>query len=109
MLNSQGEQASVELHKSYYCSFISKDHVSKLVAEKGNDGSIDSNEIPVARVTSQLKGFDFNKQCLFCVDACKPTYARHQYRWDKVAQRERSSMRMIGVSFMHRWESTFTH
>ena len=32
ILDSQGEQASVQLHKNCYCSFTSKDHIKKLVA-----------------------------------------------------------------------------
>ena len=40
ILDSQGEDASVELHKSCYCSFTSKDHVNKLVSKKRVDGSL---------------------------------------------------------------------
>ena len=45
VLNSQGEQASVELHKRCYCSFTSKYHVSKPVAKKMKDDSIDKIKI----------------------------------------------------------------
>ena len=62
VLDSQGEQASVELHKSCYCSFTSKDHIKKLVARKRKAGSIDLDEAPTPRVRrSQVKEFDFKK------------------------------------------------
>lgn len=34
ILDSQGEQASVEVHKNCYCSFTSKDNIKKFVAKK---------------------------------------------------------------------------
>ena len=42
-LNPQVDQASVELHTKCYCSFTSKDHVSKRVTKKRKDDSIDSD------------------------------------------------------------------
>ena len=35
-----------------------------------------------------MNEFDFNKQCLFCVDACKPIDPKRHHRWGKVARRE---------------------
>lgn len=64
-IDSQGEQASVELHKSCYCSYTSKDHIRKVVAKKKLHGSIDSDEPPTARTTrSQVMEFDFKKTML---------------------------------------------
>ena len=34
VLDSHGQQASVELHKNCYCSYTSKDHIKKLVSRK---------------------------------------------------------------------------
>ncbi len=34
VLDSQGEQASIDLHKNCYCSYTSKDHIRNLVAKK---------------------------------------------------------------------------
>jgi hypothetical protein len=90
MLDSQGEQASVELHKTCYCSFTSKSNVKKRVAKKRKDGSIDSDEGPVARLRrSQAIEFDFKAQCLFCAQACEPVNPKHPDRWDRVIQCER--------------------
>ena len=90
ILDSQGEDASVELHKSCYCSFTSKDHVNKLVSKKRVDHSTDSDEPPIARTRlSQVTQFDFKKQCLFCSENCKPIDLKHPDRWDRVVQCER--------------------
>ena len=94
ILDSQGEQASVELHKNCYCSFTSKDHVKKLVAKKRKDGSIDSDEAPVARIRrSQVKEFAFKEQCLFRAKACEPVNPKQPDRWDRVVQCERKGVK----------------
>ena len=89
ILDIQGEQASIDLHKNCYCSYTSKDHIRHLVAKKRKDKCRDSDE-PVARIRrSQVREFDFKKQCLFCVKACKPMNPKHPDRWDKVVQCKR--------------------
>ena len=90
-MNSQGEKASVELHKNCYCSYTSKQHVKQIVAQ---DGSIDSEEAPVARMRrSQVKDFDFKEQCLFCAEACEPVNPKHPERWDRVVECERKGVK----------------
>ena len=60
ILDSQGEQASIKLHKNCYCSFISKEHIKRLLARKRKAGSMDLEEAPIPRVRrSQVKEFDF--------------------------------------------------
>ena len=66
ILNTQGEQASVELHKSCYCSYTSKEHVKKFVTKRKAE-SVCSDETPTVRIRrSQVIDFDFKRQCLFC-------------------------------------------
>ena len=92
-IDSQGEQASVELHKSCYCSYTSKDHIRKVVLKKKLDVSIDSDEPPSARTRrSQVHEFDFKKQCLFCTEVCNAVDPKHPDRWDRVAQCERKGL-----------------
>ena len=94
IFDSQGEQASVELHKNCYCSFTSKDHIKKLVAKKRKDGLIESDDAPVARMRrSQVIDFDFKKQCLFCGEACEPVNPKHPDRWDRVVQCEKMGVK----------------
>ena len=64
-LDSQGEQASVKLHKNCYCSFISKEHIKRLLARKRKAGSMDLEEAPIPRVRSQVKEFDFKNNVWF--------------------------------------------
>ena len=91
ILNSQGEQASVQLHKNCYCSYTSKDHIKKLASRKRKaTPAPDITEPPIARVRrSQVSEFDFKKHCLFCAKACEPMDTKHPGRWDKVVQCER--------------------
>ena len=66
ILDSKGEQASVELHKNCYCSFTSKNNVQRCVARKRKAGLRDNDEAPVPRIRrSQVIEFDFKEQCLF--------------------------------------------
>ena len=65
IFDSQGEQASFELHKNCYCSFTSKDHIKSLVAKKRKEGLIESDDTPVARMRrSQVIDFDLKKTML---------------------------------------------
>ena len=90
VLDSQGEHASVQLHKNCYCSFTSKDHIRREVAKKRKCGLIDGDEAPVTRVRrSQVIAFDFKKQCLFCGSACEQASPKHPDRWQRVIQCER--------------------
>ncbi len=97
ILDSQGEQASVEVHKNCYCSFTSKDNIKKCVAKKRKSGSLDLDEarIPAARRIrrSPIIEFNFKKQCLFCAEECKPFNDRHPDRWDRVVQCERKGVK----------------
>ena len=68
ILNTQGDKASVELHKSCYCSYTSKEHVKKFVMKRKAE-SVCSDEPPTARIRrSQVIEFDFKRQCLFCAN-----------------------------------------
>ena len=72
ILNTQGEHASVELHKSCYCSYTSKEHVKKFVTKRKAE-SVCSDETPTVRIRrSQVIDFDFKRQCLFCAKVCEP-------------------------------------
>ena len=80
ILDSQGDEASVELHKNCYCSFTSKCHVQKLMQKK-RDGSNDSDEPPVARIRrSQVIKIWVKKQGLFCADVCLSVDLKHPDR-----------------------------
>lgn len=93
ILDSQGEQTSIELHKSCYCSYTSKEHVKKFVMKrKAKSGS--SDEPPTARIRrSQMEEFDFKKQCLFCAKTCDPVNPKHPDRWERVVQCERKGIK----------------
>ncbi len=54
VLDYHGEQASVELHKSCYCSYTSKNHIKKLVSRKRKAIQADISEVPSARVRRSL-------------------------------------------------------
>lgn len=70
---SQGDRASVGRHEICFCSYTSKDHVRKVVARKTLHGLIDSDEPPTACTRrSEVKEFNFKKQCLFCAKVCNP-------------------------------------
>ena len=90
VLDSQGDEALVEVHQGCYCSFTSKYHVKKVVDKKRKEGSIDSEEPPTARIRrSQVKEFHLKKQCLFCAASCEPVNPKPPDRWDRVVQCER--------------------
>ena len=38
VLDSQGEQASVEMHKNCYCSYTYKEHIKRFLAKKRKVG-----------------------------------------------------------------------
>lgn len=85
--DSQGDEASVELHKNCYCSFTSKVNVA---VKKKADNSTEKDEPPITRCRrSQAREFDFKKQCLFCSEACLPMDSKHPDRWDRVIQCEK--------------------
>ena len=91
MLDAEGEQASVQIHKLCYCSYTSKHHVTKLTAKKQTDDPTgdDVDPPPAARQRrSQVQQFDFREQCLFCAAVCKPVDPKHPNRWDRVVQCE---------------------
>ena len=94
-LDSEGEQASVSLHKGCYCSYTSRHNIKKFVAHKrkAEDELVSSEEQPPSRIRrSQVEKFDFMKQCLFCGKICEPINPKHPKRWDKVVQRERKGV-----------------
>ena len=81
ILNTQGEQASVELHKSCYCSYTSKEHLKKFVMKRKTE-SVCSSEPPTARIRrSQVIKFNFKRQCLFCTKVCEPVNPKHPDGW----------------------------
>ena len=64
ILDSQGDQATFEMHKSCYSTYTSKDHIH--LCKKRKDGSPDTDDVPAARIRrSQVTDFDFKAQCLF--------------------------------------------
>ena len=82
-VDSQGEQASVALHKNCHCSLTSKDHVKR--------DSYDASVVRIRRL--QLKDFDLNIQYLFCAKPCEPVNHKHPDRWDRVVQCETKSVK----------------
>ena len=46
ILNSQGEQASVQLHKNCYCSYTSKDHIKNLASRKTQPQTSLNHQLP---------------------------------------------------------------
>ena len=102
ILESQGDQVSLQLHKNCYCSYTSKYHNRKLESRKRKADSIDVNEAPPARVRrSQVKEFDFKKHCLFCAKACEHINPKHPDRWDKVIQCERVSKMLLLLRLLY--------
>ncbi len=90
ILDSEEDNASVELHKGCYCSFTSKNHVENLRRKKKLQGSEESDDTPASRTRrSQVSQFDFKKHCLFCAQICNPLDPKHPDRWDRVLQCER--------------------
>ena len=94
VLDSHGKQASVELHKSCYCSYTSKDHIKKLVSRKKKAIQADITEAPTARVTrSRVSYFELKKHCIFCAKVCEPINSKHPDRWDKAVQCEKRGIK----------------
>ena len=50
VLDSQGEQASMEMHKNCYCSYTSKEHIKRFLAKKKKEGRADSEDAPTTRM-----------------------------------------------------------
>lgn len=93
ILNTQGEQASAELHKSCYCSYTSKEQVKKFLMKR-KAVSVCSDEPPTAKVRrAQVIEFDFKRQCLFCAKVCESVNPKHPDRWDRVVQCERKGVK----------------
>ena len=62
ILDSQGEQSLIEMHKNCYCSYTSKEHIKRLLGKKRKEGRVDIDDAPAARMRrSQVTGFDFNR------------------------------------------------
>lgn len=94
ILKSQGEQASVNLHKNCYCSYTSKEHIKRYLFRKRKASQADITEASIARVgRSQVSDFEFKKLCLFCGKVCDPINPRHPDRWEKVVQCERRGVK----------------
>ena len=79
ILDSQGELASVECHKTCYCTYTSNNNVTKHIARKQKQGfSVSESEPQTTRVRrSELPTFQFNKHCLICGSACLPKDPKH--------------------------------
>ena len=94
VLDLQGDQASIEMHKTCYCTYTSKEHIKRLLAKKRKEGTSDSDGAPAARVRrSQVTDFQFKTQCLFCASVCEPLNPKHPERWDRVIQCERMGIK----------------
>ena len=94
VLDSHGEQASFELHKSCYCSYTSKGHIKMLVPTKRKTIQADITEAATASVRrSQVSDFEFKKYCLFCAKVCEPINSKHPDWWDKVVQFEKRGIK----------------
>ncbi|MCG7883058.1 MAG: hypothetical protein JAY96_15870 [Candidatus Thiodiazotropha endolucinida] len=90
ILDTQGENASMEMHKNCYCSYTSKVHIKRYLAKKRKEDRADSDDAPAARMRrSQVTDFEFKTQCLFCANVCEPLNPKHPERWDRVIQCER--------------------
>ena len=92
ILDSQGENSSVECHKTCYCTYTSKQNVAKYIAKKRKeDFSTTESEPETSRVRrSQLPTFQLKKHCLICGDDCLPKDPKHPDRWERIIQCETS-------------------
>jgi len=88
ILDAQGDQATVDCHKTCYCSYTCKTNVARHVAKKRKVGSsTDECESQTIRIRrSQLPTFQFDKHCLVCGKDCVPKDPRHPDRWERVIQ-----------------------
>lgn len=96
ILDKDGEQSQIDVHKQCYCTYTSKHHVKRHLSKrkKNEQESQDSDEIPATRVRrSQTLEFDFKRQCLFCGNVCMPQDRKHPDRWDRVVQCERIGLK----------------
>ena len=94
ILDSQGEQSLIEMHKNCYCSYTSKEHIKRLLGKKRKEGRVDIDDAPAARMRrSQVTDFDFKSQCLFCANVCEQLNPKHSERWNRVVQCERVGMK----------------
>lgn len=94
ILDTKGDQASVEVHKSCYCSYTSKTHIERCIRKKRKGDIEGSSGAPPVRIRrSQVTDFEFKTQCLFCAKVCEPLDPRHPERWDRVVQCERKGVK----------------
>ena len=90
VLDSQGEQASMERHKNCCRSYTSKGHIKRFLAKKRKEGRADSDDAQAARMKrSQITDFEYETQCLFCANVCEPLNPKHPERRVRVIQWER--------------------
>lgn len=67
ILDAQGNDASIELHKNCYCSFTSKENIRKnTIARKRKDGFADDVEVVVPAKIRRSKVKDFDLKNNFC-------------------------------------------
>ena len=92
ILDSQGDESTLNCHKTCYCVYTSKTNVDRHIAKKRkNDSSTSECQPQEVRVRrSQLPTFQFNKHCLICGKDCVPKDVRHPARWERVIQCETS-------------------
>ena len=86
ILDSSGENATVECHKACYCAYTSRQNLAKYLAKKRREGFATSDsEQPSTRVRrSYLPKFQFKKHCLICGKECLPSDPKHPDRWEQI-------------------------
>ena len=86
LLNESGEDVSINVHKSCYSTYTSKEKLTKHLTLKRKHSSTDQLNVRISR--SQVPDFDFKLHCLICGKVCLPKYTKHPDRWDWVIQCE---------------------
>ena len=88
VLSSNVEQ-NLELHKSCYCTYISKDKIAKLKKAKKRSKEAEQSEAGPSkhtRSTTNSSGFQYKTHCIFCNEECLPKDIRHPDRWRKCCE-----------------------
>ena len=85
LLNESGEDVSINVHKSCYSTYISKEKLTKHLTLKRKHSS-DNLNVRISRL--QVPDFAFKLQCLICGKVCLPKDTKHPDRWDRVIQCE---------------------
>lgn len=87
LVDSLGENATVQCHKSCYSSYTSVSRNQKTVGTSKRKASWGPESYRVLK--SQVKvDFVFNRDCVLCGKVCVPKDPKHPDRWDPVKQCE---------------------